>query len=278
MWFSILDFLHKAGDYALAVQSEASHSASLKNEYIYSVVTKADFGVSKMFEEFVGKNFADKDCIIIDEESILKHGNHIFERLKEKKYQFVIDPIDGTLVYASGVPTWGILVGIFENLKPVAGFIYLPAIGELIYAVENQVFDIQNAFKENEKRSVMTARDQTPFVYLLHQMQYNINPKSVYGKMLTYDLYSQAANFLYTLKGSARANICRCCLWDVAAVMAFIKPLGLTFKNFQTGENIESINSSWLDDKLSLNVDAVLSKPEDFDEFRQIVIPKKNAI
>ena len=134
---------------------------------------------------------------------------------------------------------------------------------------------MQNAFKENEKRSSIEARAQTPFVYLLHQMQYNINPKSVYGKMLTYDLYSQAANFLYTLKGSARANICRCCLWDVAAVMAFVAPLGFVFKNYQTGEDIESINSSWLDEKLSLTVDAVLSRPEDFDEFRQIVMPKK---
>lgn len=278
MWLPILDFLRTAGDYALAAQKDAALSGTLKDEYIYSIVTKADFGVSKMFEEFVGKTFADQDCVIIDEESIIKQTGDVFEYMKSKKHQLVIDPIDGTLVYASGVPTWGILVGVFENLKPIAGFIYLPALGELAYVVNNKAYYIQNAFKENQTQSLLLPKEKTPFVYLLHPMQYQMSPESVYGKMLTYDLYSQAANYLYTLKGSVRANICRCCLWDVAAVMAFAEPLGFVFKNYQTNENIQSINSSWLNDKLSLTADVVLSRPQDFAELKNIVTPKKNAI
>jgi len=279
MWLQILDFLQNAGRFALDMQKTAADGSRLKDKQIFSIVTKADLGVSEMFKDFVQTHFSNEDYLIIDEESVSFEGADIFERINQKTYQFVIDPIDGTLVYANGMPSWGILIGVFKNLKPVAGFIYLPTTKELAYCVNNKAYYVQNAFEKTEtKQALPFKKEPAPSIYLLHHNQYDVDYTGKVGQLITLDFYSQAANALYTLIRDVRANICRCRLWDIAAVMAFVEPLGFVLKDRQTRQNIESINSSWLNNKLALTKDIVLSKEQDFDAFIQAVSPKKNAI
>jgi len=47
---------------------------------------------------------------------------------------WVIDPIDGTRAFISGVPTWGTLVGLTVDGDAVAGMMSQPFTGELFYA------------------------------------------------------------------------------------------------------------------------------------------------
>ncbi|GAJ95477.1 MULTISPECIES: histidinol-phosphatase [Rhizobium] len=55
-------------------------------------------------------------------------------------YVWVIDPIDGTRSFISGIPLWGTLVGLTENGQAVAGMMAQPFIGELFYAAGNGAF------------------------------------------------------------------------------------------------------------------------------------------
>ncbi len=50
---------------------------------------------------------------------------------KEAEYEWVIDPIDGTKYFASGVPLFCISVGLTRNEDPVLGVIYNPVSGQL---------------------------------------------------------------------------------------------------------------------------------------------------
>ena len=47
---------------------------------------------------------------------------------------WVIDPIDGTRSFISGIPLWGTLVGLTQKGDAVAGMMAQPFIGELFYA------------------------------------------------------------------------------------------------------------------------------------------------
>ena len=47
---------------------------------------------------------------------------------------WVIDPIDGTRAYASGLPVWGVSVGVFVGAAPHAGVVHLPVPDET-YAI-----------------------------------------------------------------------------------------------------------------------------------------------
>jgi histidinol phosphatase-like enzyme (inositol monophosphatase family) len=50
------------------------------------------------------------------------------------RHVWVIDPIDGTRAFISGLPTWGTLVGLTEDGEAVAGMMSQPFTGELFYA------------------------------------------------------------------------------------------------------------------------------------------------
>lgn len=46
----------------------------------------------------------------------------------------VVDPIDGTFLYAAGSDAWGITLAIIKDYQPILGFIYQPARARLVYA------------------------------------------------------------------------------------------------------------------------------------------------
>lgn len=51
----------------------------------------------------------------------------------DAQYRWVIDPIDGTRSFISGMPLWGTLVGLTDNGDAVAGMMSQPFIGELFW-------------------------------------------------------------------------------------------------------------------------------------------------
>jgi histidinol phosphatase-like enzyme (inositol monophosphatase family) len=51
-------------------------------------------------------------------------------------YRWIVDPIDGTKSFITGVPLYGVLVGVEVENAPKIGVIFLPALGEMIAAAE----------------------------------------------------------------------------------------------------------------------------------------------
>ena len=48
----------------------------------------------------------------------------------DAEYVWVIDPIDGTRAFMSGIPTWGTLIGLLKHGEPVLGVLDQPHLGE----------------------------------------------------------------------------------------------------------------------------------------------------
>lgn len=53
---------------------------------------------------------------------------------------WVIDPIDGTRSFISGIPLWGTLVGLTRHGDAIAGMMAQPFLGELFYTLGNGSF------------------------------------------------------------------------------------------------------------------------------------------
>ncbi len=49
--------------------------------------------------------------------------------------QWIIDPIDGTRAYITGVPMWGVLLGLVVDGRPVAGWCCQPYLDETFVAI-----------------------------------------------------------------------------------------------------------------------------------------------
>lgn len=52
----------------------------------------------------------------------------------DREYVWVIDPIDGTRAFISGVPVWGTLIGLYRNGRAVMGLVDQPFTGERYFA------------------------------------------------------------------------------------------------------------------------------------------------
>jgi len=58
--------------------------------------------------------------------------------LPDARYQWVVDPIDGTKAFIHGVPLFGTLLALLDQGKPVVGVIHLPVLQETVWAAKGK--------------------------------------------------------------------------------------------------------------------------------------------
>lgn len=90
----------------------------------FDPVTEGDRAAEIAIRTLIEEHFPDHG--ILGEE----HGSVGLDR----EYVWVIDPIDGTRAFISGVPVWGTLIGLYRNGEAVMGLIDQPFTGERYFA------------------------------------------------------------------------------------------------------------------------------------------------
>jgi histidinol phosphatase-like enzyme (inositol monophosphatase family) len=96
----------------------------------FDPVTEADQAAELAIRRLIERKYPDHG--ILGEE----HGS---VRL-DNKHVWVIDPIDGTRAFISGIPVWGTLIGLKEDGIAKAGLMTQPFTGEAFYALEGEAF------------------------------------------------------------------------------------------------------------------------------------------
>ncbi|MBZ9813696.1 histidinol-phosphatase [Mesorhizobium sp. CA7] len=90
----------------------------------FDPVTEADREAERAIRTLISSEYPEHG--ILGEE----HGSHNLA----SRHVWVIDPIDGTRAFISGIPVWGTLVGLTVDGEAVAGMMSQPFTGELFYA------------------------------------------------------------------------------------------------------------------------------------------------
>jgi len=109
-----------------------------------NIVTESDFKSEEAIRELITKSYPDHN--IIGEE----HG---FEN-KKSTYTWIIDPLDGTSNFATGLPWFGILIALLQKNDPVLAGAYLPVSEELYLAEKGK-----GTFKNGQKITVSTETE-----------------------------------------------------------------------------------------------------------------------
>lgn len=95
-----------------------------KGASAFDPVTEGDRAAEAAIRALIEARFPDHG--ILGEE----HGSVGLDR----EYVWVIDPIDGTRAFISGVPVWGTLIGLYRNGEAVMGLVDQPFTGERYFA------------------------------------------------------------------------------------------------------------------------------------------------
>ncbi|MEM9132524.1 MAG: inositol monophosphatase family protein [Actinomycetota bacterium] len=75
-------------------------------------------------------------------------------------HRWIIDPIDGTRAFIIGHPLWGTLVGFETDGRPVAGWMYLPALDETYLATPAGAVLHRNGGESPLRTAAVTGLDQ----------------------------------------------------------------------------------------------------------------------
>ena len=222
--------LHKAAlEAGRIVKKHFGKSFGISSKNIVSnLVTEVDHLSEDRIISVIKKIFPDHS--ILTEES--------GELRKEPEYQWIIDPIDGTVNYAHGIPLSCISIAVEKNGEVIMGVVYNPMSGEYFSAEKGK-----GAFLNKKKITVSSNSDLrkallvTGFPY--NSSTFRPNPVKLFGKLLKLDIPVRRL-------GSAALDLCWTACgrfdgfweynlnpWDVAAGMLIHSEAGGRLSDFR---------------------------------------------
>ncbi|MCF4099593.1 histidinol-phosphatase [Maritalea mediterranea] len=115
-----------------------------------ATITTAFFRTSIAIENKLNQGFdpvteADKQAEMAIRAIINKYfpnhgisGEELANQESDSPFNWVIDPIDGTRAFISGLPVWGTLIALTHKQVPIAGLMSQPHIGENFIAIRGE--------------------------------------------------------------------------------------------------------------------------------------------
>ncbi len=97
------------------------------------LVTEADVNAERVITAALVRRFP--GCTVIGEEAV--SGNSaLLEGWRAEGLSFTVDPVDGTYNFATGVPVFGVMLGVVQAGETIAGIILDPVGEDCIFATK----------------------------------------------------------------------------------------------------------------------------------------------
>jgi histidinol phosphatase-like enzyme (inositol monophosphatase family) len=114
------DTLAEAARAAILPYFRAEHGVEDKGGARFDPVTDADKAAERAMRELIGRQYPQHGII----------GEEFGQAQEASEYQWILDPIDGTRAFIAGLPTWGVLIGLYHQGRPLLGILDQPYLDE----------------------------------------------------------------------------------------------------------------------------------------------------
>lgn len=115
-----------------------------KKEGVHNLVTTFDLKSEKCIISFINENFKDHS-ILSEEKGKIK---------KSAEFEWIIDPLDGTVNFAHSIPFFAVSIGVTKNSNIISGVIYNPMLDEMFVAEKSK-----GSFLNGKKIHVTEQKD-----------------------------------------------------------------------------------------------------------------------
>ncbi|WP_395647001.1 histidinol-phosphatase [Terricaulis sp.] len=118
--FACADAMADAARTAILPYFRAAHGLENKAEHGFDPVTEADRASEQAMRAIVAAHFPEHGVL----------GEEFGDTPGKSGYQWILDPIDGTRAFISGLPLWGVLIGLSYEGAPILGVMDQPYLDE----------------------------------------------------------------------------------------------------------------------------------------------------
>jgi myo-inositol-1(or 4)-monophosphatase len=225
------DIAKQAGDF---IRKEAGtfSTKSVEVKGLHNFVTYVDKGAEKFIVDRL-REILPEAGFIAEEGTSTARG---------ERFDWVIDPLDGTTNFIHGLPPYAVSIGLLENSVPVLGIVYEITLGECFYAwKDGPAYLNGKEIHVSEKAKVQDALIATGFPY------YDYHLMRPYIDCLEYFLQnshgvrrlgSAATDLAYVACGRFEAFYeYGLSPWDVAGGAFVLQQAGGRLSDFSGGDN-----------------------------------------
>jgi len=192
--------------------------AEFKSDLLASIdiVTQADKEIEAILKKTLKQKFP--DIGFIGEETSLN---------AVKDYNWIVDPIDGTMNFAHKIPLFGTSVALWQANQPLYGIISLPTQNQTIHAIKNQ-----GVFLNNKKIKPKASLPKTNFV-VFSSAGKNKDRLRLLDKLLSIVPLPRGygctvfQGVAAILKHANAAIFVKNAIWDIAAILPIAQEVGL---------------------------------------------------
>ncbi len=188
-------------------------------------VTIADRQAEQKIRQMIGERWPEHGI----------HGEEYGRSPTDSPYTWIIDPIDGTKSFISGVPLYSTLIALLDGDKALLGVIHLPALQETVYAVRG------GGCFWNGRRARVSAIDKLEDAVVLcseMERQGEYGRQQAWQRIVdsTYVQRTWGDGYGYALVATGRAEIMvdpGLAPWDAAPLQVIMEEAGGTFTDWQ---------------------------------------------
>lgn len=201
----------------------------VENKRDSSPVTIADKKAEELLRELILKEYPDHGII----------GEEFGKHNENAEYQWILDPIDGTKSFIYGAITFGTLIALTKNSKPILGVFYQPVLNEFLIgdnattSLNEEKVKVQNINKISD--AVLLTTDHIG----IGQYQNMENFNQLIKQVKLYRLWGDCYGYYLVASGFAHIMIDPIMnFWDIMALIPIIKGAGGVITDYQGGNPI----------------------------------------
>lgn len=200
-----------------------------------SPVTVADKQAEELLRFEIEKKFPDHRIL----------GEEFGNKETNSPYKWIIDPIDGTKSFISGIPFYSNLLGLEFEGRIILGISNFPALNEMYFASENNgAFLNGKKISVGNKTAIENCRIMTTDVRHLERVKRAAPAKQILNDSLFYRTWGDA--YGHAMVASGRADVMLDPLmnpWDCAPFGIILKEAGGFFGDWNGKETIYGENA-----------------------------------
>lgn len=147
-----------AGKLLLSYQKKVKH-LQVSHKDAQGVVSEADLASEKLIMTILSKKFP-RISFLAEESCYLEKADPFDSAKRNLDWCWIIDPLDGTTNFLSGLDYYAICISLAYKGKPVAGLVFRPETDECFWALKNSGAFKQSLFKTRKKVKIDSWRNK----------------------------------------------------------------------------------------------------------------------